>query len=252
MTRPLPVEVQAIADHLRTHEGYLWSTIRQQELTCTICVTPTGGPAICDQCERHRSSPHPKADQTGILIYAPYGEQSYHLVKQYKGQSPGPSLPQKIGSLLALGLRGHRECVMHLADTTDMTWAVVPSTKNLNRAQPLRQQMLTFANPERETRLHPTAEIPDPRAFDPTHFRLDPGESIPESTILIDDSWVSGGHAQSAASTLKVAGVRHVAIFAVARVLDPSWPPTANFLQTSHQRRTFDPTRCPWTTGTCP
>jgi predicted amidophosphoribosyltransferase len=42
--------------------------------------------------------------------------------------------------------------------------------------------------------------------------------------LLVDDSWVSGASAQSAAAALKLAGAARVAIVVIGRHVDPSDP----------------------------
>ena len=49
--------------------------------------------------------------------------------------------------------------------------------------------------------------------------------------LLVDDTWVSGGSAQSAAATLKAAGARRVALVVLGRHVDPADPRSAEFLR---------------------
>ena len=46
------------------------------------------------------------------------------------------------------------------------------------------------------------------------------------SVLLIDDTWVSGASAQSAAAALRLAGARHVAIVVLGRHVNPADPAT--------------------------
>ena len=48
--------------------------------------------------------------------------------------------------------------------------------------------------------------------------RVPPGASV----LLVDDTWVSGASAQSAAAALKLAGARHVAVVVVGRHVNPA------------------------------
>jgi hypothetical protein len=48
--------------------------------------------------------------------------------------------------------------------------------------------------------------------------------------LVVDDTWVSGGSAQSAAAALKLAGAKRVAIVVLGRHVNPSDPRSANFL----------------------
>jgi hypothetical protein len=48
--------------------------------------------------------------------------------------------------------------------------------------------------------------------------------------LVVDDTWVSGGSAQSAAAALKLAGARRVAIVVLGRYVNPDYPVSARFL----------------------
>jgi adenine/guanine phosphoribosyltransferase-like PRPP-binding protein len=48
--------------------------------------------------------------------------------------------------------------------------------------------------------------------------------------LLVDDTWVSGGSAQSAAAALKLAGARRVALVVIGRHVDPADPRSAPLL----------------------
>jgi hypothetical protein len=49
--------------------------------------------------------------------------------------------------------------------------------------------------------------------------------------LVVDDTWVSGGSAQSAAVALKLAGARRVAIIVIGRHVNPDDPQSAQFLE---------------------
>jgi glutamine phosphoribosylpyrophosphate amidotransferase len=61
--------------------------------------------------------------------------------------------------------------------------------------------------------------------------------------LLIDDSWVSGASAQSAAAALKLAGARRVAIVVLGRHLDPA-SPRAGQLVAQLRPGPYDPSKC--------
>ena len=90
------------------------------------------------------------------------------------------------------------------------------------------------------------------RELRPADWQIDMAEPIPEHVVLVDDSWVTGAHAQAVACALKSAGVRQVSIFTVARVLDPRWSANQEFIKMRFAGSGFDWTRCPWTGGDCP
>jgi len=69
--------------------------------------------------------------------------------------------------------------------------------------------------------------------------------------LLIDDTWTSGGHAHSAALSLRNAGAARVSVLVVARWLKEDYGNNKQFLA-DLAARDFDPRICPWTGGPCP
>jgi orotate phosphoribosyltransferase len=52
--------------------------------------------------------------------------------------------------------------------------------------------------------------------------------------LVVDDTWVSGGSAQSTAAALKLAGARRVAVVVLGRHVNPADPRSAAFLESVH------------------
>lgn len=69
--------------------------------------------------------------------------------------------------------------------------------------------------------------------------------------LLIEDTWTTGGNAQSAALTLRRGGAASVTIVAFARWLKVEEPPAGEFV-TNRLTEDYDPLVCPITTGTAP
>lgn len=61
--------------------------------------------------------------------------------------------------------------------------------------------------------------------------------------LLVDDTWVSGASAQSAAAALKTAGARRVALVVLGRHIDPADPRSAELLRALSARRARSPQR---------
>jgi predicted amidophosphoribosyltransferase len=254
MRRDLPPRVARVAELVVELAGaYLRNTMREPGVTCSVCSTPVNpGQRMCPPCRTHENSGIPHADRVASLVYAvEYDTQAYRLVRGYKAVGPGPSQRNLVSSLLAVGLRGHGACEMELAGVTTGHWAVVPSTKRRDRPQPLRELLVDLARPGREITLTPAEGVFNPRELRASNFVVASPPPLPRHVTLIDDSWVRGGHAQSAAAALKAAGVQDVSIFTVARVLDPTWGPNPDFIK-KRLVYDFDPVRCPWTGGECP
>lgn len=253
MSRVLPANVQAVADELESASGsYLQSTLRATGLTCDVCGTPVASPYTrCLHCRSHASSGYPLADRVGSLIYAIKPDsQSYLLVYNYKTAAAGPSLEPQVLALLGLGLRGHTECAATLAGANSTAWAVVPSTKGRTKLHDLVSRM---AHPDaREIKIDFTGPARSDRFLHPDLWTVNASGQRPEHVLLVDDSWVTGSHAQGAASALKLAGVPQVSVFTIANVLDPHWGPNPGFINDRLTTSAFDKARCPWTGTDCP
>jgi predicted amidophosphoribosyltransferase len=68
---------------------------------------------------------------------------------------------------------------------------------------------------------------------------------------VIDDTWTTGGHAQSAALALRVAGATRVSVLVVARWLKEDYGDNKQFID-DLRGRDYDPSICPWTGAKCP
>lgn len=253
MSRVLPPNVQAVADELEAASGtYLQSTVREHGLTCDVCATPVdGGHTHCIHCNSHAHSGHQLADRVGSLIYAIKPDsQSYLLVYNYKTNAAGPSLERQMMALLGLGLRGHNACAAKLAGVHHTAWAVVPSTKGRPRFHDLVARM---ARPDaREIKVSFAGAARPDRELHPELWQVDTSGPTPEHVLLVDDSWVTGAHAQGVASALKAARIPQVSVFTIAKVLEPEWGPNPDFIKEKLAAPAFDKARCPWTGGDCP
>jgi hypothetical protein len=67
------------------------------------------------------------------------------------------------------------------------------------------------------------------RGVDPGWLRVE-GPVAGVDVLVVDDTWVSGGSAQSAAVALKLAGARRVAIIVIGRHVNPDDPRSVEFL----------------------
>jgi len=93
---------------------------------------------------------------------------------------------------------------------------VVPSCRGRPGPHPLQALLREFlALPWTVLRLQPGTD-PWARALDPDRFRA-PYPLTGASVLLLDDTWTSGGRAQSAAVALKRAGARSVAAVVLGR-----------------------------------
>lgn len=251
MTCRLPPGVQEIGRALAADAGtYLHSTVREPGVTCIVCAAPVDGYERCIPCNRHARTGLALADRVGSLIYAVKPDsQAYRVVRNYKAPMSGLTLLDTMRALLALGLRGHQGCAAKLSGLSTHGWTVVPSTGGRTTLPTLLAGLSRHADAEVSVRF---VGLAGSRVLRPAEWQIDTTTRLPEHVLLVDDSWVTGAHAQAVACALKAAGTRQVSIFTVARILDPCWQANDNFIRTRFFGVGFDWARCPWTGGDCP
>lgn len=253
MSGLLDPRVAAVAEQLRRSAGsYLQSTVRESSVTCAVCSTPVlENYDLCLPCKQQSGTGLSLADRVGSLVYAVMPDsQTYLLVHNYKTCHAGPSLKPNMKALLALGLRGHATCAKKLAGADTSAWSVVPSTQERSTLHTLVSQL---ADPQsKEIAVDYLGSERQDRGVHPEVWSVELGDYVPDHVLVIDDSWVTGSHAQGVASALKAAGVTQVSVFTVANILDPNWKPNGDFIKHQLAQPAFDEAQCPWTGSGCP
>lgn len=254
------MEVSASAVHelaaLLVHHagGFLRNTVREPRLTCAVCATPCPGYDRCLQCNRQLSVPGQRADQVASLTYAVGGRQSGYIMQTYKATTPVKASVTLVSLTAVVGLALHSDCAGRRLHAPVTHWAVIPSMPAKPGQHPLRALVLATA-PGVEVGIAAAKTSANPRAVDPTHFRMAP---VPAGAhlLLIDDTWTGGGHAQSAVLAARAAGAAPVSVLTVSRWIDGQWQINdfGNNEGFMAQRCTadYDPWKCPWTGGACP
>jgi hypothetical protein len=219
-------------------------------LCCDVCRGPVRpGYAQCYQCEQHDSFGQGLlADAVAPISYAIKGTAFAEDLWRYKSGlgpvPPDPSIRRARASVLALLLTfvaDHGGCVWrHAAMPPPDRLAVVPT----GCGRPGPHPLLSLASPCLQLPVCPLAIRPgrQGRDLDPSRFlahRVPPGTSV----LLLEDSWVSGASAQSAAAALKLAGARHVAIVVLGRHVNPANPGAVTLLTRLAPAR-YDPLAC--------
>ncbi len=246
---PFQEQWRGVADLLYTTAGgILRNVVAEDGTTCRICRAPVDKYHYCYSCDQHRRSGLPLADRVGFLTYAAKGSQAYQIMYGYKSARPLDQHRLLVQLMLGMGALVHSTCLARVTRHPVDRWAVVPSTKVLPNVHPLRRLITPMIGLPSECTLaigHPNSRCLDPGSFmavEPLH-----GEHV----LVIDDSWVTGAYAQSAAVALKQAGAERVSVFVPARILDSAFSVTKTFLA-DHPAGDFDAARCPWTFGECP
>jgi hypothetical protein len=182
------------------------------------------------------------ADAVVPISYSVKGTAFAASLWRYKSwHSPDPAARASLLALLLAFLHDHGRCVWrHAGMPAPGRLAVVPTGCGRPGPHPLLELAAPYLRlPVAGLVTRPGEQGRDPN---PDRFRAEragPGASV----LLLDDSWVSGASAQSAAAALKRAGARHVAVVVLGRHVDPAdrhSAPLAARLAPSG----YDPDRC--------
>jgi len=215
---------------------------------CIVCRGPArSGYARCYQCEAHEMLGHGLlADAVVPISYAVKGTPFAEDLWRYKSsQGLGTSARGTLHALLLAFLGDHAGCVWRRAAIPEPgrpaampgpdrlaampgpdRLAVVPSGVGRPGSHPL----LALASPSLGLPLWPLAIRPgrQGRELDVDRFQAGPGPRGC-AVLLLDDTWVSGASAQSAAAALKLAGAGRVALVVLGRHVNPADPRAARF-----------------------
>ncbi len=229
--------------------GYLRNPVRSRHATCADCVTPVDGYELCFPCKGHHAR-QGLADTIAFLTYAIAGQKSGHVMRGYKAPRPVTEHRQVVALLLLVALENHVRCAEVLAGRPVTHWAIVPSLPAKPSAHPLRSLAAGRAKGI-EVPLAAAASVQQPRAINADHFTC--GMRLPQGShvLLIDDTWATGGHVQSAVLALRKAGAMRVSVLVVARWLKEDYADNKRFIA-DLTNRDYNPHICPWTGAGCP
>jgi len=231
--------------------GELWPPQPAGAGCCTVCRgAAQPGYARCYQCSAHRAAaPGMLADAVVPISYAVKGESHAARLRLYKTNAPGADAAgPPLRALMLVFLHDHAPCVWrHAAMPPPTRLAVVPSGQGRPGAHPL----LGLLSPS--LLLGPVTLAVRPgehlgRELNPRRFRAESplgGASV----LLVDDTWVSGASAQSAAVALRAAGAGHVAVVVLGRHVDPG-DPHSQRLCSAFRTTPYDPGSCAVHTST--
>jgi hypothetical protein len=198
---------------------------------CEVCRGPVRpGFPRCYQCGRHELLGHGLlADAVVPISYAIKGSAfAGHLWRYKAWPAPAVSARASLLALLLAYLTDHGPCVWrHAGMPPPARLAVVPTGVGRPGPHPLLGLILPYLR----LPACPLAIRPGRQGRDLDLDRFRPGP-VPAgaSVLLMDDTWVSGASAQSAAAALKRAGARHVAVVVLGRHVNPDDPAAAPLL----------------------
>ena len=231
---------------------------------CEVCRGPVRpGFARCYQCDRHALLGSALlADAVVPISYAIKGTPFAADLWRYKSapvppssaptsaSAPAPALvptpASARASVLALMLAfltDHGPCVWQRAGMPPPDrLAVVPTGAGRPGPHPLLRLVWPYLRlPACSLALRPGRQGRD---LDLDRFQVTAlARPAGASVLLLDDTWVSGASAQSAAAALKLAGARHVAVVVLGRHVNPDDVASAPLLAGLAAAR-YDPSAC--------
>lgn len=220
--------------------GFLRNVQWADPATCGTCAgIPGVGYSTCYRCASRSGSPG-LLDNLGLVTYAFDGTQAGHMMYAYKAK--GATTAELVASLLTYAVVGHWSCIAAGSGSVPDAWAYVPSLSGRHGVHPLEAIATKFMGAVPLVPVAQGSPTGDRRTFRADNFLV--GDTSARHVLLLDDTWVTGGHMQSASAALKRAGVQIVTGLAVARWLDPVWANTKQFVAGLPQD--FDPAICPF------
>jgi hypothetical protein len=197
---------------------------------CALCRGPArSGCARCYQCAAHATFGRGLlADAVVPISYAVRGAAFADDLWRYKSGSAGSAAAgRSLRALLLAFLDDHAACVWRRAGMpAPDRLAVVPSGVGRPGPHPL----LALTSCDLGLPLWPLAIRPGRQGRDLDLHRFQAGRvQGGRSVLLLDDTWVSGASAQSAAAALKLAGAGRVALVVLGRHVNPGDPRVARF-----------------------
>jgi hypothetical protein len=203
-------------------------------VTCRTCRGPTAvGLARCYQCDlARRQAGELLADAVAPIGYAVRGGPLAVDLWRYKSDGTGAAESgRRLREMLAVYLRDHGESLWTAAGMAagPRAAAIVPSGRGRPGGHPLAGLVRSCIDVPLAGLAVAPAGAAHVRGVDPGWLRVE-GPVAGVDVLVVDDTWVSGGSAQSAAVALKLAGARRVAIIVIGRHVNPDDPQSARFL----------------------
>jgi hypothetical protein len=245
--------------------AFFCNTHRGTPATCVVCTGPASGTnktLLCSQCRAARDIyGDSMADLVVPLAYAkgrmPSMHQSAHHVRAYKAPSPAPGCALDLQLMAGAATYLHGQCIEAMVGAWQAV-TFVPSTTRPGGVPPIAgiaRAVHSVYSSRAKVGLAlgsggttPRSPVPQPDRFVVPHeYRRHVAN---RHVLVVEDTWVSGDKAQSAALTLKAAGASCVTILCVTRWLRYDWTDHRELIEALTEP--YDAARCPVTGSFCP
>jgi len=245
--------------------GVMTNPLRIAGVTCSICTREvTSGYPLCFKCQAHRAGHevpgqpgyHLTADLAVPLTYAVQGYQAYTDVYKYKDSVSFEAAQRRLALLTAVFVIAHKFCIDRFTGQPVTCLAIVPSLTGRVGQHPLEKFAPLLPENWHRVRLSAASNLPtdanERREPNPAFYQCS-YDLTGHHVVLLDDTWVTGGHTQGAAVRLRQAGAARVTILVFARLLKTSYARTAEFVRLYNlPHPPYTSTICPVTGGPCP
>lgn len=200
-----------------------------EEWVCNTCLGPVRGTfATCYACGQLSKAGVP-AQLTNAVVPASIAVNPgrwYRRLATYKAGNP--PYRAHLAALAWAYIDRHEDKLAHLAGGELTTVTPVPSKKGRSYDDQPLQQALSVVEPIKGRLANTLEFVPAPdvnyrRNYYPDCFDSGPDSVTGERVLLVEDSWVTGATALSAAGALLDRGAEGVAILTLARVFDTAY-----------------------------
>ncbi len=189
---------------------------------CEVCRSNVSDDYVrCWACNQARNVLPYTADAVGFISLAVKRKQLAHELWEYKNGSPEirERLEPRLAALIWRWLVLHEVCLTGETDWESFEIVTtVPSASGRVGIHPLERMVSTTIGPTK-ARYRCLLQV-DPSVAQDRELNVDRWQAVQlsgESVLLIDDTWTTGGHVQSAAAALRRGGAGSVAILCIGR-----------------------------------
>lgn len=232
------------------YENFLVPVPARGHDICRVCHTAVDGWPTCFPCgQSSKIIGGASADAVSFVSLAPRDEQMATELASYKDSRTLPRLCQQktlgLSAVLLKWLLRHEQCLARRAELGTFDFVTsIPSTKG-RTPHPLvavaAARIVNTPNRYRDLLVVNRTDLDD-RAPAIDRYRVDSALQG-QRVLVIDDTWTTGAHAQSASAALKLAGASGVGVVAIGRWFNPDYQDQRSWL-TRHRAVGWDWSRC--------